>query len=571
MSSSLPYLMKTEKSKQLMVGGKPYLILAGELQNSSFTSAEYMETVWSNMVTGNINTVIGSVTWEMIEPQESVFDFSEVDAAIQGARRHNLRLILLWFGAFKNGVSTYCPAWVKRNPRRFARARLRKARGQLEVADVLSVFYPENAEADAKAFGKFMAHIKAIDEDHSTVIMVQVENEVGLVGDSRDASPAAESTFSQPVPQEYLSFVSQEWDLLHPDLKEKNLGFAKSAMERGTFKGTWEEAFGKSVRTDELFMAYYYALYVEKVAKAGRAQHPIPLFANVWQNVFEEKGDAEAALLSPSGGSLPGIYPSGGAVSNVLDIWQRFAPTLDFISPDIYHNDYNVSCEKYRHRNQPLFIPEQGRDASSARRVWIALGSHYALGTSPFGIDTVKADVQANPYMKHYGLLESVSQIVLEAQRRRNSSVGFCFDELLEDGSDPSTAIIRNYGGFQICIERCFVLGKPDPGAGMVIHIENGRFLLIGWGFQVRAHSLSPTSAFTGILSFHEKGVANKETGKLVTLRQLNGDETRGGIQAMMPGEDPDYADCPVAVTIPARTMIAEVEFYSLDEEDFRV
>ena len=191
-------------------------------------------------------------------------------------------------------------------------------------------------------------------------------------------------------------------------------------------------------------------------------------------------------------------------MSGALDIWSRFAPSLDFIAPDVYPNDYASSCAKYRHLNQPLFIPEQRRDDYGARRVWTAFGSYQALGTSPFGIDTLEQD--SNPFTKHYGLLSSVQQIVLEAQRRAGSSMEFFFDELTGDEPQSSKVHIAQFGNFKIRIERAFVFGKPGPGADMIIHLEGGKFLLIGWGFQAVFHSVSPKSRFTGILRMEARG-----------------------------------------------------------------
>ena len=276
-----------------------------------------------------------------------------------------------------------------------------------------------------------------------------------------------------------------------------------------------------------------------------------------------QDGDNDFPIVA-GGGGHPGDYPSGGGTSTVLDVWQQFAPSLDFIAPDVYLNDYASSCHKYRHRNQPLFIPEQRRDEYGARRIWTAYGSYQAIGVSPFGIDTLEP--ATNPFTRYYGLLQSVSQIVLEAQTRPDSSVGFFFDELTADGADPSHSVIKHWGEYEVTIERCFVFGKAGPGAGMVIHLGGPKFLLIGWGFQVRARSLSPTSSFTGFLRFEEKVVVSRETGQLRTLRKLNGDETRSGVFAMMPNEDPDYGGFPICVTIPAHTMIAELEVYSIED-----
>ncbi|KAI4668933.1 uncharacterized protein J4E79_000975 [Alternaria viburni] len=555
-NSTIPHLRQHENTKQLIVDGKPYLMLGGELQNSSLSSAEYMSEIWPKMVATNVNTLLGSVSWEMVEPEEGKFDFEELDKVILGAREHGLHLILLWFGSFKNGRSTYTPSWVKTNPKRFPRAELRKAGGVIEVADVLSLFNEENVEADVKAFRKLLSHLKEVDEKHSTVLMVQVENEVGLLFDSRDGSAEANRVFSEPVPAELLQFLSRDYDQLHPDLKANLKTFVARSKPQS---GTWEEVFGVGSRTDELFMAYHYAHYVNRVAVAGKVEYPIPLYTNVWQNYAGDDADNDTPIVV-GGGGHPGDYPSGGGTVNVLDIWLQFAPDLEFIAPDIYLNEYTSLCGKYRHRGNTLFIPEQRRDEYGVRRIWIAYGTFQALLASPFGIDTLEPET--NPYTKHYGLLSQVSQIVLEAQRNPGSSVGFCFDEFTGD-KDPSKPIKQRFGDWDITIERSFVFGKPGTGSGMVIYRGGARFLLIGWGFQVMGQSTRADTKFNGILKNEEKVVEDIATGKLRTLRTLGGDETRSGANAMMPNEDPDYGGFPIAITIPARTGIAEVEFYS--------
>ncbi|KAM0228790.1 hypothetical protein ACHAP5_011843 [Fusarium lateritium] len=561
LSINIPHLEQNENSKQLIVNGRPFLMRAGELQNSSLTSVEYMEPVWQKMVDTNINTLLGCVPWEMIEPEEDVFDFSVLDDIILAARKHSMHLVLLWFGSFKNGLSTYVPPWVKQDPKRFPRAKLRKAGGRLETADVLSLFHPESCKADAKAFGALMKHLRDLDQAHSTVIMVQVENESGLLGDSRDGSRLADHDFRQPVPRELIEFFTSSWEHLHDDIKTHNLAHFNPTGVEG---GDWETVFGSSPRTDELFMAYHYALYVNQVAAAGKSQYPILHYTNMWMNYAGDDTDNDFPVVV-GGGGMPGDYPSGGAVSNVMDVWMQFAPSLDFLGPDIYLNDYDKSCAKYRHRNQPLFVPEQRRDDYGARRMWIAYGSYAAMGVAPFGVDTVEPT--DNPFTRHYGLLKSVSAIVLEAQRQPNSSVGFCFDEVPNGATNSiSQPVKRSWGDFDITIDRCFVFGNPGPGSGMVIHRGHGKFLLIGWGFHISAKSSLRNATFTGILKVEEKAVDDEETGRLRTVRILNGDETRSGSFAMMPNEDPDYGGFPISVTVPARTMIAEVTFYSIFE-----
>lgn len=109
MHLNMPYLEDTQTSKQLIIKGTPFLMRSAELQNSSMTSAEFMKGVWPRLVRANINTVLGSVPWEQIEPIEGTYCFDELDQIIQDARSHGMHLVLLWFGSFKNGMLLSCP------------------------------------------------------------------------------------------------------------------------------------------------------------------------------------------------------------------------------------------------------------------------------------------------------------------------------------------------------------------------------------------------------------------------------------------------------------------------------
>src|SRR3954447_4367606 len=177
MNIACPHLRKHGSATQLIVDGRPFLVLGGELHNSSASKIEYMRPIWERLVALNLNTVLATVAWEQIERPEGSFDFALVDGLIQAARQHGLRLILLWFGSWKNGVSSYVPAWVKRDYRRFPLAKLQGD----QTAAVLSTFAAANWQADARAFAALMQHIGLVDSAAQTVLMVQVENEVGLL------------------------------------------------------------------------------------------------------------------------------------------------------------------------------------------------------------------------------------------------------------------------------------------------------------------------------------------------------------------------------------------------------
>ena len=422
---------------------------------------------------------------------------------------------------------------------------------------MLSIFSPDVVKADAAAFKALVRHVRYIDEHYSTVVMVQVENEVGLLGDSRDACAEANKRFDAEVPDNLMKKLDESWDSLHPSLKNNLCAFRERIFDSKS--ASWTDVFGSSAQTDQLFMAYHYALYVEEVTKAGKLEYSLPMFTNVWQNYGDEDGDRSQAIVV-GGGDEPGNYPSGGGVISVLDIWQLFAPSLDFIAPDLYLNDYNAVCQKYRHRGQPLFIPEQRRDEYGARRIWSAYGTYQAICASPFGIDTMGADLDV--WKRHFGLLSQVGRYLLDARATDSGTFGFFFDEL-KDGEPDSMSFSTHFGDWKLSIERSFVFGKPGPGFGMVIHLGEAQFLLVGEGFQVRFSSAKEDAVFTSILSFTEK-VYQSATQELKDGRTLNGDETKHGEVAIMPNRNPDYGNFPIAITIPARTGIAECVVYAL-------
>ena len=557
----IPHLRKTHTSYQLIVKDKPFLMLAGELHNSSLSDSVYMTEVWLNMKAMNVNTLLGAVTWEMIEPEEDCFDFVGLDQIIFDARAHEMHLVLLWFGSFKNALSTYVPGWVKKNVRRFPRVHTLEAGGVMKTLELVSPFNERAWQADAKAFARLMKHLKEVDSEHSTVIMVQVENETGLLGDVRDRSTVANRLYHDPVPENIVNHLQSIYrsDVHH--LFRKRFPRFETVVTGST---TWKEAFGNEIDAGEMFMANAFSQYVGKVAAAGKAEYPIPLYTNVWLN-FDDPSILDLQELPPvaAGGGRAGIYPSGGAVPHTLDLWKHNAPALDFISPDLYLHDYEEVCQQYRHQSQPLFIPEQKRDEKGLRRVWLACGTYLALGCSPFGIDTL--DANTCPVTRHYGLLKTISSHILKAQADRPKDImGFFFDEVADTKIERTWK--RCFGDFEVTIERAFVFGQSGPGAGIIIHRGEGVFLLAGWGFQVSFQSTNPKATFTGILKAAEKTVDTEFN--LHTARVMNGDETRSGAFYIMPNVDPDYGNFPIAVTIPARTGIAECTAYSIEEKE---
>src|SRR5215831_7776669 len=86
-SISPPHLEKRGSAIQLIVDGKPFLILGGELHNSSSSSMAYMRPIWPQLLGLHLNTVLAPVSWELIEPEDGKVDFTTVDGLIDDARK----------------------------------------------------------------------------------------------------------------------------------------------------------------------------------------------------------------------------------------------------------------------------------------------------------------------------------------------------------------------------------------------------------------------------------------------------------------------------------------------------
>lgn len=341
--SSVPHIKEKNGRYTLMVEGAPYLILGAQTNNSANYIAA-LKDVWPVYEKMHANTLIIPVAWEQVEPVEGVFDFSFVDELIKQSRKKGAKLVLLWFATWKNNAPHYAPDWVKLDNERFPRV----VKQDGDTLNSLSPLHRSTLEADKKAFVKLMEHIKRIDKKR-TVIMVQVENEVGTYGAARDYSNSAQSIFSKPVPDSLL-------------------------RDLGRSSGDWASVFGRDA--DEFFHAYHIATYVNEIVEAGKQAYNLPMYVNV-------------ALRNPFNPGKPGQYSSGGPTDNVLDIWKSAAPSIDLIAPDIYFRDHKTVTkvlDLYTRNDNPLYVAEIGNDQPFARYFWDTLG-RGGLGFAPFGMD----------------------------------------------------------------------------------------------------------------------------------------------------------------------------------------
>jgi len=512
--SATPHLEKRGQATQLIVDGKPFLVLAGELSNTVSSDTERMKVVWP-LLAGKVhmNTVLTGVSWDWIEPEEGRYDFHLVDQLIASAKQNNVHIVWLWFASWKNGLSSFAPAWVKAAQDRFPRAQIRGGK----TIEVLSTLSRNNLEADARAFAALMRHTREVDQTHR-VIMVQLENEVGVLGDARDRSPEANQAFAGPVPRELMDYLAKHDQDLLPEFKEVwDAAGAKTA-------GTWAEVFGHGQKGDEIFMGWHYARYINAVAEAGKKEYAIPMFVNAWIVQPEDKG--------------PGDYPSGGPQAHMHDIWRAGAPAVDLLCPDIYLPDFTGIAARYSRSGNTLFVPESAGDVRGAANAFYAIGQQRAIGYSPFGIDNVARlqgfgpdgpqpaasqpppDVEALPFSVAYKTLAQLAPFVLEHQSKGTIAA------VSLNRQNPDRQI--KLGGYVLNAGLPRNRRAPDTvpdvtGYGIFMATGPDEYLLAGNNLQITFTPDTPGPPIAGIAR-QENG--HFENGKWIVTRYLGGDDS---------------------------------------------
>lgn len=492
----LPVIEKRDGEWKFIVDGKPFVMLAGELHNSASSDAAFMEEhVWPYLRDLHMNSVLVSVPWELIEAEEDTFDFSLIDEIIKQARREKLRLGILWFGLWKNGISSYIPAWMKKNTVKYPRVKDRNGR----TLDIVTPFSQAAIEADAKAFSALMRHLKEVDGETNTVIMVQVENEMGILGSDRDYSVLAEEAYKNTIPKVISEIYGKE--------------------------GTWQEAFASEA--PELFMEYQYALATEQIAKAGKEIYPLPMITNAWLRQFPYRA---------------GGYPSGGPIAEYRKVWKKVTPHIDVNAPDVYISDFKAVCEAYVSSDNPLMIPEHRRDIRNISHIFYALGKYQILCFSPFGIEDMltppekMTGILGSPQLmkmlnidpaawstdktgaflqQTYPILEQMIPM-LDNYRKEGRVYAFLRSNEHEKGT-----VLKLRGG-DLQIDYLDRTTDTPKAAGIVVEAENGEIYVIGVNFRYSVMDAADSGEKPIILEYSE---GRFEKGDYVRECMLNGDE----------------------------------------------
>jgi hypothetical protein len=518
-TTSLPHLAHNHGATQLIVDGKPFLMRGGELENSSASSLAYMETVWPKVVALHCNTVLAPAYWRLIEPQQDKFDFASVDGLIQGARHHHMRLVLLWFGSWKNSMSSYVPDWVKQDQQRFPRA----VTADGTSLEILSALSSDNLAADSSAFVALMQHLKKMDSAEHTVILVQVENEVGMIPEARDHSAAANAAYLSPVPAALTAYLSSHRDSLEPSLKRAwELHGAKVGAN-------WPDTFGAGPATDELFTAWTEAHYTGEVAARGKQAYSLPMYVN-------------AALFRP--GKMPGEYPSGGPLPHLFDVWRAAVPAVDFFAPDLYFPNVVEWTNRYTQPANPLFIPESGRanTAELGANAFYAYGQLNAMGYAVYAPEFLKGENQ-QALDQAYKIIDQLTPVILANQGtgqmigiRSPSSFSGTVDLTPQQFTLGGSTFLVHFRELpSISVGANVEPEIPGVHGGLIIQTGPDDFLVAGAGMVITFATHGERNSPAGIDSIWEGDFVN---GAWTPGRELNGDDDNQGRYLRLPGDE---------------------------------
>ena len=493
----LPKMIEKDGRHSLLVDGKPFFILGGQAHNSSGWPA-MLPSVWSSIEKMHANTLEVPIYWEQVEPEQGKFDFSLIDTLLVQSKQHNVRLVLLWFATWKNGSNHYMPPWMKRDADKYPNMTGKDGK----PVDSPSPNFEATLNADKKAFVQVMKHLKNADKQH-TVIMMQVENESGAWGSVRDYSPPAQKLFEANVPP----------GLLTPTV------LTALKIPAG-MKGTWLQVFGE--RADEYFQAWFVAHFIGQVAAAGKAEYPLPMYAN-------------AALRDPLTNPMADTYESGGPTDNVIPIWKVAAPAIDLVAPDIYISGSEKILkfiDLYSRPDNALFVPETALSADKVRYLYEVI-ARGGIGYSPFGIDDngdTSRDEQMNerlaPFAQEYASIEPMMREIAQW-----SFEGKIKSVIEREDSAPQTI---DLGSWKAIVTfggdgrgNAVPVNTKPVGKMMIVKLEENKFILIGTGCHI---TFQPAGKNAGKAWQYEKVEEGKYVdGKFKLLRIQNGDETDWG------------------------------------------
>jgi hypothetical protein len=451
MTERIPQIVHVDGQPRLLVDGRPFLILGLQWDCDSCFSSEEMNSLFPHAAALGANTAALPLYWREVEPVPNHYDFSMLDERLRQAKANGLRVILLWFATWKNACAFYAPDYIRDDPSTYPRALDHTGRQMVSLCPSAATTW----QRDRAALTAVMGHLRDVDDAH-TVIMVQVENEPGILGSDRCYCPTCTARFTVDK---------------------------------------WEEKWG--THAAEAFSAASIAQYIDHLAAEAKAIYPLPLYVNV--------------ALPPAVGGIPGQYFSGGAVPEMLDLFREHLHHIDLVAPDIYtpgYRDFRRLCQIYSAKGNPLYIAEhsttpQGR---AERNVFYAIGQYGALGFDPWAIDTCWPDRELAPPLvdpigrewgpQAYWLRDSYVAIaraiepIVAAQGTKRLFT--CVQEPAEHKTGWAA---------QGCDLLISYHQTEGAGRGLLIQQAPNEFLLVGVGFSVQFRRPRPSGEALAVVS----------------------------------------------------------------------
>lgn len=460
-TAELPRIEKRSDGQfQFLIDGEPFVILGLQWACESCFSKEVMNPLFAQAARLHANTAVLPLYWREVEPKEGRYDYAMIDERIRRAEENGLRVILLWFATWKNGEEFYAPDYIRSNPKVYRYSTDREGKKLVSLCPSCEA----TRERDARALSGIMAHLRDFDARH-TVIMVQVENEPGIIGSDRCYCPECNERFER---------------------------------ERDRWVTEWGD------HAAEAFGASLLCAYIDHVAERAKAAHPLPLYMNV---AFGLSVHSELAV--------PGReHFATGAVTYLYPLYRTNLKHVDIIAPDIYHHGYSDFLrisEVYATETNPYYVAETSSSTTGRAEcnAFYAIGRHGAVGFDPWAIDS--------PFPERFGppLVDPIGgEWGPQAYALRDSyhAISSAMVQIAEAQGTARIATFVQEAGDRVAAHRfsdCdVVVNYHEPegtGRGIVIQEGDGTYIVVGVGFSVNFRTHAPAGRPIRIASV-EKG-----------------------------------------------------------------
>jgi hypothetical protein len=411
----------------------------------------------------NVNTICVPLPWNVFEPSEGKYDFRMIDSLILKCRAKGMHCIPLWFGTWKNINSYYAPTWLTGDPQAF------RSGGTGEAG--ISPFCTRALEADKRAFHALLGRIKQLDQQYNTVLAVQVENEIGcILSEGRDQQAAAVAAWNAAVPSGLMQYLAARKGRLVPWLEDRwrEHGYAAS--------GAWAQVFGDDQPGSQIFMAWYYARYVNDVAASGRAIYDLPMYCN-W-----------------------GYDTYSGPSWQTLDIWQCGAPSVSASAPDIYSQPFEATIHQYNQQGNPMLMPESSPQSRAfGRSLWF-FGENDGVMYSAYEGEATGAPRNWNngAMGPGYALIKEMAPAIAANQGLLPRTLRAFVQNFVTEGV---------FDGYGITVTPTGSGGSQ--GIVVLIKMGNNEYVAVGSKIRMDIRRLYDASQFLGVTSAYKGNFAN--------------------------------------------------------------